>query len=219
LILATGKHELRGAARPHPSGDTALGLRWRLNGSATLARLASGKIELHLFRGGYAGLVIQEDGSANLCLAVRRSRFSEAEGRPERLLAALAEESPVLAIRLAGAIVSPAQAVANVPYGWRAQAGDPDLYRVGDQAGVIPSLAGEGIGVAILSGQAAADAIARGEPAGNFQRAFSRRLQAPFGLAHLLWRAAEIPATASLLVGAVAIAPALASLAATLTRV
>ena len=220
VILATGKHELRGAARPRAKGDVAVGLRWRLGASAALTRLVAGQIELHLFRDGYAGLVLQEDGGANLCLAVRRSRFAEAERRPERLLAVLAEEAPALAARLdAAGSVGTTQAVANIPYGWCAHIGEPGLYRVGDQACVIPSLAGEGIAIAIASGFAAAGAIARGEPAECFQPALARRLRRPLSIAGMLWRLAERPAGARALITATQALPSLAVLAARFTRV
>jgi len=219
LLLATGKHELRGAARPRAGANAAIGLRWRLAASPALTRLTAGRIELHLFRGGYAGLALQEDGGANLCLAVRPARFAEADGRPDTLLAQLAADAPALAARIAGASdVGAAQAIANIPYGWRAHAGEPGLYRIGDQCGVIPSLAGEGMAIAIASGCAAADAVLRGESATRFQPRFARRLRRPVSLAAALWRAAEHPAGARALIGAVRAAPALATFAGRLTR-
>ncbi|WP_447407143.1 hypothetical protein, partial [Clostridium perfringens] len=82
------------------------------------------------------GIVLQEDGSANLCLAVHRSRLAAA-GSPAALLASLAAEAPVLAERLADLDDDlPIDAIANVPYGWRARGTEPGLYRLGDQAGV-----------------------------------------------------------------------------------
>jgi flavin-dependent dehydrogenase len=219
LVLATGKHELRGAARPRAGANAAIGLRWRLAASPTLTGLLAGRIELHLFRGGYAGLNLQEDGGANLCLAVRPSRFADAGGSPDTLLAQLADRSPALAARIAAAgSIGAAQAIANIPYGWRATSGEPGVYRVGDQCGVIPSLAGEGMAIAIASGCAAADAILHGDPATRFQPRFARRLRRPISLAAALWHAAEHRAGARALVGAVGIAPGLATLAARLTR-
>ncbi len=218
-ILATGKHELRGLARPKAGANAAIGLRWRLAPSPALTRLVEGRIELHLFRGGYAGLNLQEDGGANLCLAVRPARFAEAGHRPETLLAELEAEAPALAARIAAAAaIGPAQAIANVPYGWRATGGEAGLYRIGDQCGVIPSLAGEGMAIAIGSGCAVAEAILRGEPATAFQPRFARRLHRPISLATALWHAAEHPAGARALIAAVRIAPGLAGLAARLTR-
>src|SRR3569623_2729343 len=63
LFLATGKHDLRGVARPAPvARDPALGLRVRLGPRERLDRLVGGTLELHLFDRGYAGLARQEDG-------------------------------------------------------------------------------------------------------------------------------------------------------------
>jgi len=179
----------------------------------------AGQIEVHLVRGGYAGLVLQEDGGANLCLAVRRSRFSEEGSRPEALLESLTREAPALSARLdAAAAIGTPQAIANVPYGWRARTGEAGLYRVGDQAGVIPSLAGEGIAIGIASGLAAAKAIAMGQDSLRFQPQLAARLRRPILLASALWHLAEQPAGAGLLIGATRLAPGLAGLAARFTR-
>lgn len=208
LFLATGKHDVRGLARPVADADPAIGLRTRLAATAGL----HGTIELHLFDRGYAGLVVQEDGLANLCLAVRRSRLAAA-GSPEALLDLLGRECPALGDRIGGGI-GPVQAVANVPYGWRATSAAPGLFRLGDQAGVIPSLAGEGIGVALASAQAAVAAWEGG--AAGYQPSFARRLRRPFAVAGALRHLAERPAAARPLL---ALAPLLAGLAARLTRV
>lgn len=192
LLLATGKHDVRGTARPHPVGDPAIGLRVRLPAAPQVADA----IELHLFDRGYAGLVRQEDGSANLCLAVRRSRL-KAAGEPEALLRAILGECPPLAERVGAADLSHADAVANIPYGWLAHATSAGLYRLGDQAAVIPSLAGEGMGIALASGRAAAAAVLAGEGAPAFQARLARRTARPVGLAALLWRLAERPGLAA----------------------
>ena len=184
LFLASGKHDVRGAARPAPDEDPALGLRLRLPAAPALTRLVGDAIELHLFDRGYAGLVRQEDGSANMCMAVQRSRLREA-GDPERLLLALAAESPALGERLTWRAGGGIDAVANVPYGWRTHDTTPGLFRLGDQAGVIPSLAGEGMGIALASGAFAARAFLRGGPDGSldYQRRMARRLACPIAIA------------------------------------
>lgn len=194
IVLATGKHDLRGAARPVASADPAMGLRWRFPAGPALAKRIAGAVELHLFDHGYAGLVMQEDGHANLCLAIRRSAFVAAGRRPAAVLAELFARQPALADRLSRIDPGEAQAIANVPYGWRATAADArGLFRVGDQAGVIPSLAGEGVGIALASGMAAAQAILGGRDAGAFQGELAGRLKRPIGTASLVWRAAERP--------------------------
>jgi flavin-dependent dehydrogenase len=217
VLLATGKHDLRGLARPAEARgvDPTLGLRIRLSRSPTLDALVGDTIELHLFDRGYAGLVRQEDGSVNLCMAVHRSRLTEAGG-PEALLRALAGECPPLGDRLASWSGEPIDAVANVPYGWRARSTAPGLYRLGDQAGVIPSLAGEGMGIAIASGIAAARAYAADPTMRDWQPRFARRLARPIGVASLVRQVVESRLGAAALVAA---RPALIDVIARLTRV
>jgi len=197
LFLASGKHDVRGTARPADARgpDPALGLRLRLPPHPALARLVGDAVELHPFRGGYAGVARQEDGSVNLCMAVRRSRLREAGG-PASLFATLGTELPRLGERLGFADALHAiDAVANVPYGWRARATDPGLFRLGDQAGVIPSLAGEGMGIALATGRAAAAAwIAGGAAAApGWQRRTAAALARPIAVAGWVRRLAEGP--------------------------
>ena len=225
LLLASGKHDVRGLARPASArgNDPALGLRLRLDASPALTRLIGDTIELHLFSHGYAGLVLQEDGSANLCLAVRRSRL-RAAGSPAALLAQLALASAPLAERLGHAIDPAAakiEAIANVPYGWRIKHGLPGLFRLGDQAGVIPSLAGEGIGIALASGMSAALALEAGGASASttWQASFARRLARPIGVAATIRALAERPVTAGVMTGAIDLVPAVLGLAARLTRI
>jgi flavin-dependent dehydrogenase len=222
LFLATGKHDLRGLTRGAERGeDPTLGLRVRLGPSGALDHIVGDTIELHLFDRGYAGIARQEDGTVNLCMAVHRSRLSAA-GSPDQLLAVLAIESPRLGERLAyrhgGAAID---AVANVPYGWRAMGGTAGLFRLGDQAACIPSLAGEGMGIAIESGRRAASDYLRQGPAGAilYQQRLARDLTTPFAVANRIRAAAEQPAWASALTAAVRLAPQIAGIAARLTRI
>ena len=118
LFLATGKHDLRGLARPRLAAgeDPFLGLRLRLALSDKLGALLSGHIEMHLFDGGYLGIIMQEDGSANFCMAVRKSRLAAADGQPATLFAQLAQDSAYLAERLNGMSASPCiDAVGRIP--------------------------------------------------------------------------------------------------------
>lgn len=221
LFLATGKHDLRGAMRDAVSGDDpAMGVRVRLAPHPALTRLVGDAIELHAFAGGYAGLVCQEDGSANLCMALRRSRLRKAGDLPA-LLRTLADELPALGERVAHIDGAPAiDAIANVPYGWRARDTLPGVYRLGDQAGVIPSLAGEGMGIAIASAIGAAAQWQRDGPEGatGFQHALRQRLHRPIALAGLLRTLAEHPLAHPLLLAGGRV-PALVAGAARWTRI
>lgn len=174
VLLATGKHDLRGWRRPPGGQDDLLGLKgyWRL---ARPGRLA-GLVELHLFPGGYAGLQPVEGGRANLCLVVRRAAFAGLGGW-DALLAHLLAAAPALAERLEGAepCTDKPLAVASIPYGLVADRSE-GLWRLGDQAAVIPSFTGEGMSLALHGARAAAEAILAGRAPGGFQASLARDL-------------------------------------------
>lgn len=224
VFLAAGKHGFRGFPREPAAWqqqDPVMGLRLRLPPHPALDRLVADAVELHLFDRGYAGLVRQEDGSANLCLAVHKSRLDEAGGDPRDLLRALGT-NPVLGERLAYADAGCAiDAIGHVPYGWRTADGRSGLFRLGDQAGVIPSLAGEGMGLAIASADAAVTAWRQQGPdaAQAFQRALAARMTRPFALANLVWRAGENRRSAAALTSVAALCPPLVRWASHATRI
>ena len=222
LFLATGKHELRGLARPLDGrrSEPSAGLRTELPASVALDQALAGVVELHLFDQGYAGLLLQEDGTANLCIAISRRRLAAAKGIPG-LLAELVEECPELKERIDTAPLEDWDAIAGVPYGWRATQTQPGIFRTGDQAAVIASLAGDGIAIALTSGRSAAEALlSRGsEAAGRWQTSFSRRSALPIAVGEALRHAAERRWPRSGLMRLLRSGPALASVAARLTRI
>jgi flavin-dependent dehydrogenase len=212
LFLATGKHDLRGTWRPRAAKDPALGLRLRLTTSPGLARQLAGTIELHLFDSGYAGVVLQEDGSANVCLAVRKSLMGVAAADPVQLLTQLAAKHAHFALRLEpGWRDLRIDTIGSIPYGWSAHATEPGVFRLGDQAAVIPSLAGEGIGIALVSGIAAAEAWLAGgaDAAPGYQQALHRQTKAPLLWAGAAWGLAERPTMTRWGLAAARIAPTL----------
>ena len=221
LLLATGKHELRGLARPREAAaaDPVIGFRTALAPSASLQQALGGVIELHLFDGGYAGLLLQEDGSANLCVSAARDRISQAGGIAE-LIVQLGEEMPSLRKRMQGSGAPEWQAIAGVPYGWRAKRTAPGLFRLGDQGAVIASLAGDGVAIALGSGMEAAAALLRHGPRGAeaFQADFAARARLPLFLASKLRHAAENGRVRRSLMRLLGWAPFLLSIGARLTR-
>jgi len=225
LFLAAGKHGFRGFPREPAAwqrADPVMGLRLRLPHHAALDRLVGEAVELHLFDRGYAGLVRQEDGTANLCLAVHKSRLDEAGGDPAALLRALGDAAPRLGERLAHADWPQAiDAIGHVPYGWRARNTAPGLFRLGDQAGVIPSLAGEGMGLAFASADAAVAAWRHGGggTAPAYQHILAARMARPFAIANLVWRTGENPRTARALVSLASSLPPLVRWAMSATRI
>lgn len=222
IFLATGKHDLRGHSRPRRARDPTLGLRIRLPASPERAVLLGGAIELHLFKGGYAGVVLQEGGSANICLALRKSALARAGGTPEALFAGLAAQSPALAARLGDDWRTVrSDTIGAVPYGWIGSATSPGLFRLGDQAAVIPSLAGEGISIALASGSLAAQywLAGGGDAAPDYQRKFAASARKPVRLASAAWHLAETRVGARAAIALARIAPAIIGQFADMARI
>ncbi|MWV28322.1 NAD(P)/FAD-dependent oxidoreductase [Aurantiacibacter rhizosphaerae] len=220
IFHATGKHDIRGQSRPRNAKDTALGIRLRLPASPERTRLLEGAIELHLFKGGYVGIVLQEGGSANICLAMRKSALAEAGGLPEKLFATLARDNPALAARLGDDWREACpDTIGAVPYGWICDTTSPGLYRLGDQAAVIPSLAGEGISIALASGVCAAEHYCQGHSAHDYQRNFAKKARKPVRLARLAWHLAETQMGARAAIALAGIAPSAIAVFADLARI
>jgi flavin-dependent dehydrogenase len=222
IFLAAGKHDLRGHSRPRQSSDPALGLRIRIPEQAGQTQLLAGKIELHIFPGGYAGIVLQEDGSSNICLALRKSMLAQAGGDPRALLDRMAAEHPEFGKRMAFAAPDlPIDSVGSVPYGWIAQDTQPGLFRLGDQAAVIPSLAGEGMSIALTSGAMAANfwLDGGGSAAETYQRAMAQAARRPVGVAKLIWETAESERFGAPLVKMASFAPWLTGIAMRASRI
>ncbi|QZH74436.1 MAG: FAD-dependent monooxygenase [Erythrobacter sp.] len=222
IFLATGKHDLRGHSRPRHAKDTTLGLRLRLPASPERTALLGGAIELHLFKGGYAGIVLQDGGSANVCLALRKSALARSGSSPEALFGWLAAQSPALAARLEDdwrTIRS--DTIGAVPYGWIGSETTTGLFRLGDQAAVIPSLAGEGISIALASGSMAARYWLEGgaSAAPKYQRAFAIKARKPIRLASLAWHLAETRLGARAALALARIAPAVVAQFAEMARI
>lgn len=223
LFLASGKHALPGQPRPAATPvatDPVVGLRLRIGPSKALDRMVGDAVELFLFDRGYAGLVRQEDGSGNLCLAVHKSRLHAEGGRPEALIAAWGRDNPQLGERIAsGTAIGPIDAIAAVPYGWRALAGTPGVWRLGDQAGVIPSLAGEGMGIALATAESAVTAWRQKGSAEVWQTQMAARLRRPMAVAGWAWSMAENPRWNGFALAALDKMPGMIGVLARLTRI
>jgi flavin-dependent dehydrogenase len=185
-FLATGKHELRGLQRTAGLQDDLLAFKLYFHLSPGQTAELARHVELVLFAGGYAGLSLVEEGRANLCLLVRRRRFAELGQRWGRLLAAMREESPHLDARLTGAEPCWARplALSVIPYGHVRHRAD-GIWRLGDQAAVIPSFSGDGMSIALHSAQLAAATYLAGGRADAFQRRLARDV-----IGQVLWATA-----------------------------
>ncbi len=222
-FLATGKHDVRPIHRIHNVDNPTLGLRVVVQGAPELREMVGDGIELHLFDGGYCGIVVQEGGRVNICMAVRKRRLTAAGKSPRALFDQLANEHPALRARFAYVPAdAKIDAIGSVPYGWRQKATDVvGLTRLGDQAAVIPSLAGEGIDIALASGIAAAEQLIndKGRIFSPGQSAFAWRTAVPVKIASALWHAAESPRITAMGMPILSAFPGLTRVAAKLTRI
>jgi flavin-dependent dehydrogenase len=198
ILLATGKHDVRGAKRAEPATrDGYVGFKMHWRPTARQRAEIDGFIELVLFDGGYAGLQLVAPDVLNLCLIVRRDRLAAAEGRWDKLLEELMRE-PGLARRIEGAEPLFAQplTIANLPYGYICSP-DPhmpaNLFRLGDQAAMTASLTGDGMAVALRSAHVAAASLLAGEPALAYHARMKRIVSSQVRRAMLLQRATEAP--------------------------
>jgi flavin-dependent dehydrogenase len=222
VLLGTGKHGLRGAPRPAVAGPL-VGLKTYFRLSPAAIAALRGHVEVITYPGGYAGLQLVEHDTANLCLLVSAERL-RAAGGPAGLIAALCAGQPHLADRLDGsvALLDRPLAIAGLAYGHvhEARADDPaGLFRLGDQAAVIPSLAGDGVAIALHSGMLAASALLAGAEAGAYHARLRRDLRGQVGRAQAVHRAIGRPAGRALVVAAARLLPSAVRLMANATRV
>lgn len=170
VFLATGKHDLRGHARPKdPQRWVAFKMYYRL-APAQAAELARAS-ELMLYPGGYGGIQPVEGGIANLCWVVQQRHLARVGHRWEDFLEKMQQDCPHLAMRLAGAepLLEKPVAVTHIPYGHIRRTTEDGLYCVGDQAAVIPSFTGDGISIALHTARCAVAACLAAQPAPLFQ--------------------------------------------------
>ena len=174
VLLATGKHELRGHRRHAPAATPLIAFKTRLKLAATVSAALEGRILLFWCGGGYVGLQSVGEGAASLCLVLPTAAHRAWGSAWPATLGALRREAPLLDDLLDGAaeVWEQPASIANIPYGYvcREQLDPPNLFRLGDQLAVIASFAGEGIAIALRSGRLAAEAVLRGEDAVVYRR-------------------------------------------------
>jgi flavin-dependent dehydrogenase len=221
VFLATGKHDLHGRRRPagKQSGLVAFKMYFRLTPPQTA--VLKGCVELHLFRGGYAGLQMVEVGAANLCCLVQREQLQCLGGKWENLLAAMQADSPLLQERLSAAepLLPKPLALSSIPYGYVCDEAESSLWVLGDQAAVIPSFSGDGMSIALHSGCLAASLYQAHQTAEDFQQQLRRELGSQVSLATTLSRGLVWAPSQSVMAASVKLIPSLVDLFARGTRI
>ncbi len=151
------------------------------------ANVPLGEVQMFPFRGGYCGLVGIGNGLTNACLLASYERTRGL--KPEQFWDKIGAENRALGRATANATPDFAwMATANVSFEKRAPTSD-GLLRAGDAAGYIHPLSGDGMAMAVRSGElaaATAGAALRGDLpradvaplyAASWHREFGRRLE------------------------------------------
>jgi geranylgeranyl reductase family protein len=172
-----------------------LGFQLHLHGAKRL----TGQVEIHLFPGGYAGLVGLGGGMANLCFTVEKSRVKK-NVPIEALLENCLYQNPCLKEILRNSEISgDAQSAFPIYFSPRKSFGDSFLL-AGDAARVLEPVTGEGVNFALRSGDLAAEAIHQAFVRGNHnaeslvsyerscQQCFSSRLRVNSFIRTLVYR-------------------------------
>ena len=219
-VLATGKHDLRGWRRPPGRQDDLIGFKLHFRLHPEQRRALDGHVELALFRGGYAGLQLVSDLQATLCLLVRRRRLAGLGGGWDALLRAVGDDVPLLRRRLSDAetLQQRPLTIAAIPYGLVAAA-DDNVWRLGDQAAVIPSFTGDGMSIALHSAALCDALLAAGARPPVLAAAMRRDVSGQVRGATLLSRAAVHRPVQHAVVAAALLLPALAARVAAATRI
>lgn len=220
VFLATGKHDLRGWKRPPGPQPDLVGFKLHWSLAPEQAADLESFVELILFPGGYAGLEPVEGGRANLCVLVRRAKLAALGRNWDGLLAAMRSACPLLDRRLTGAQPCTARplAISGLPYGYVRTGGDGP-WRLGDQAVVIPSFAGDGMSIALHSARLAAERYLAGGTADDYQRTLAHDVAGQVRRATLLSQVSVQPWGQAVLAGAVRFLPGLMREVARSTRI
>jgi flavin-dependent dehydrogenase len=138
--------------RDHPSAGIKRHFRPRATAEGRrVAAELQGRVEVHGLDGGYCGLSLVETGEVNLCALLEKRFFKGVEaGRWEALRDALARANSLLGSRLAGLEPSEERfhSVGGVPFSRKERALGGILF-VGDSAGMIAPLCGDGQAMAL----------------------------------------------------------------------
>jgi flavin-dependent dehydrogenase len=174
------------------------------------------RVELHAFTGGYCGMSHVEGGLVNVCL-IARTDVLKASGRSfDAMRDGVMRENPLLAARFDRLTLATDRVVATsqIPFGEKEPV-SRGVLMVGDTAGMIAPLCGDGMAMALRSAEIAAglaDRYLRGastfdDLARAYTRAWRRSFSTRLRLGRLLQRGLFRPLPARVGLAALNAAP------------
>ncbi|MBI3271277.1 MAG: FAD-dependent monooxygenase [Planctomycetes bacterium] len=215
-LCAADREEARRRAVPH------FGIKAHFGGVEEL----SGRVEIHVYPGGYGGLVAVSGGVVNGCFLVKAPALKAARGDLDRVLSEVVCANPVMRRRMAGATRVDAW-VSTGPLAYLAGRRPlPGTLLVGDAAGFIDPFTGEGMAMALRGAEVAARHVAAAvraggvtpELAGAYQAERRSEFRRRLFVARLLRAVATRPRVARVAVPMLARVPALGRLLVGATR-
>ncbi|PSQ99991.1 MAG: NAD(P)/FAD-dependent oxidoreductase [Bacteroidetes bacterium QS_9_68_14] len=180
--------------------------------------LPPGGIEVHPFPGGYCGLATVETGHVNACWIARTSALKGAGGDPEAMVEESLSQNPALAGRMSAMERRGESFKATSQVTLRTKSCfSGGVCMVGDTAGMIAPLCGDGMAMALRSAELAAgpaQAFLDGRRSAaefrrNYRRAWRRAFRTRLALGRLAHRSGLRPLLASAVVRAFRWAPPL----------
>lgn len=216
--VATGKHAMPGIDRPR---SRIVGFKMLLQPGVAQASALQGRVLLSLYKGGYQGLQMIEGQQAALCWIVDRQDAGELGHDWTKHRQFLSRQSGSVAELLMDGepMMSRPISVAGLPFGFlRRHAPSDRIFAIGDQLGMIPSFAGDGIAIALGSGILAARALLDGSAPVRFHHDMFRSLRRQFLLARPAHSAMTKSAAQTIGIGLLKLFPGLMRTVASATR-
>ncbi len=143
-------------------------------------------VELHAFPGGYCGLLTEDHGVVNACWISHERTLKAAGGSPEAMIETSFRANRHLARRFSGLRrVSEFHAASQLLFRKKALF-DGGVCMIGDAAGMIAPLCGDGMAMAIESGELAAQSVIPyldgGISASDFRAAYEGAWESRFAM-------------------------------------
>lgn len=162
-------------------------------------------VEMHVINGGYLGISKIDDKTVNIACIVKKEECNPIETFMDRLKAHAAFNERMKNAR----IIFPNWLVGEIPeFGIRSNPSWENVFWIGDAAGSIPPVSGEGLAIAVTSGCMAAEYLLN-STAHAFRKAWLKRFQKRFFWAQRLHKFMLTQWTSSLAVQASSLFPGL----------
>jgi flavin-dependent dehydrogenase len=156
LFLATGKHDYSRNSKRQGQDDAYLGLKTHLH---LKAHDLNETTVLFSFPGGYGGVCPIENDRMNFCFIIQKKIYKSFNGDLNRVLIFLRQANPRLdSLFEVADVLEPMSAIGSIPYGFlRPYSYKDQVYFLGDQRMVIPSLTGDGMAIALSTAKYAVE--------------------------------------------------------------